>query len=444
MEIIQFKPLKRLCSVIVFTFLFMVGAYAQNSVWGKPMLGPVTPTTAQVWFGVNTNNAGNLKAYLVAADSVNKQKTVVKADSVTWYNVENSYSVKAFFSGLQPSTTYSLVLYAGNYYKGTTVTTSSAQTQPYNFQFLAGSCGLFGKGVLRLLSPKNYSNIYTSMANENASFMLWLGDNFYYQDKDFYKPKNMFKRQKYYRSKIPKLSAFLNTQPNYAIWDDHDYGPNNSDKTYTHKNKSLAVHKAFWPAVSYGQNQQGIYHTFTVSDVQFFMLDDRWYRSVEEGTMLGAEQFAWLKQALRNSTATFKIIAIGSQVLNNASHHECFATEFPDEKQALINFLTDNNITGVVFLTGDRHFASVNTQPRNNAYTLYDITSSALTSPMLKSFAKHDVASPNVIKESLFFKHNYGLFTVNGKIGNRVLNYVAKNIKGNVVYSLSLNENELK
>ncbi|GIW22754.1 MAG: hypothetical protein KatS3mg068_1761 [Candidatus Sericytochromatia bacterium] len=64
-----------------------------------------------------------------------------------------------------------------------------------------------------------------------------------------------------------------------------------------------------------------VFTKFEWSDVEFFLLDNRYYKSPNnrvtgEKTLLGKEQINWLIDSLVNSKATFKIIAMGVQVLN--------------------------------------------------------------------------------------------------------------------------------
>ena len=105
------------------------------------------------------------------------------------------------------------------------------------------------------------------------------------------------------------MSTFLNSKEQYAIWDDHDYGSNNSGADFKHKNSSLNVFQQFWPNPIHEQLN---YYTFQKEDVQFFMLDDRFYK--DDTLALGRQQLDWLIYHLRQSDATFKIIAIGNSL----------------------------------------------------------------------------------------------------------------------------------
>ena len=61
--------------------------------------------------------------------------------------------------------------------------------------------------------------------------MFWLGDNLYLQQPDLFDPASMASRYRRQRA-FPPLQSLLTATPHIAIWDDHDYGPNDSDASY--------------------------------------------------------------------------------------------------------------------------------------------------------------------------------------------------------------------
>ena len=132
----------------------------------------------------------------------------------------------------------------------------------------------------------------------------------------------MFTRNMNVRMGFPELREFLAALPQYATWDDHDYGWNDSDRKFPVKDSSIVIFKGFWPN-PYPEKQTfaGNYFTFKYYDTEFFMVDDRWYRDPPgdtTGEFLGKDQLAWLKEKLLASTATFKFIVVGSQVLDDS------------------------------------------------------------------------------------------------------------------------------
>jgi alkaline phosphatase D len=276
--------------------------------------------------------------------------------------------------------------------------------------------------------------------------MVWLGDNVYLRESDWNSRSGIFKRYSHTRA-FPQLQPLLASTSHYAIWDDHDFGPNNSNRSFWGRNNALDAHRLFWPNPSYGVGgKPGITTTFERLDVQFFLLDDRYYRVPEktvggEQSILGDHQVQWLFDALSSSTATFKIIAVGSQFLSTDSTKESFI-HVPAERQRIIDYITNNKISGVLFITGDVHGAELSKLDRPGTYPLYEFTSSSLTAGSNKNIAKQ----PNTLRVdgTAYGDHNYGLITVSGKQRQRTITLHLHNEKGERVWQRTLSELDLR
>jgi alkaline phosphatase D len=108
--------------------------------------------------------------------------------------------------------------------------------------------------------------------------MMWGGDNFYYREPDWNTRTGMIHRNTHSRS-IPEIQPLLGSVHHYAIWDDHDYGPNDADRSFWNKNMSLEMFKLFWANPNYIFENEACTGTFQWNDVQFFMVDNRWFRT---------------------------------------------------------------------------------------------------------------------------------------------------------------------
>ena len=64
--------------------------------------------------------------------------------------------------------------------------------------------------------------------------MMWLGDNMYLRTPDFLSNTGIRHRYRHARS-LPELQPLLGSVHHYAIWDDHDYGPNDADGSFVNK-----------------------------------------------------------------------------------------------------------------------------------------------------------------------------------------------------------------
>lgn len=159
--------------------------------------------------------------------------------------------------------------------------------------------------------------------------MLWLGDNIYLREPDWDSRTGFFHRYRQQRG-IPELAPLFASVHHYAIWDDHDFGPNDADSSYWMRETSEEMFKLHWGNPNYAK--EGIYGSFIWGDVQFFLLDNRTFRTANNNKMisprqiLGEKQFQWLVNSLAYSKATFKFIAMGGQFLNPNPIFENYAT----------------------------------------------------------------------------------------------------------------------
>jgi alkaline phosphatase D len=130
----------------------------------------------------------------------------------------------------------------------------------------------------------------------------------------------------------------------------------------------------------------------------------------------------WFKNALRqsqhNKNIKFRIIATGSQVLNPLSPKDCFR-HYPVEYNEMMDFLQEEKIDGVVFLTGDRHLSEINRVERRGTYTLHDITASPLTAGF-SNFNALEKNNPSRLL-SVENKQNYARINVMGQGQERKL-----------------------
>lgn len=290
------------------------------------------------------------------------------------------------------------------------------------------------------------TEIFTAIAQRRPDAMVWLGDNVYLREPDWGTRSGLMKRYTHTRAYAPSRTMFA-TVPNYAIWDDHDYGPNDSDRSWWMKQSALEVFKLFWPNPSYGvEGSEGVTTSVEIGDVQLFLLDDRWNRDANdrsdvERRILGEPQLRWLIDALSASRATFKIVAVGNQVLSDNTRREGFAKS-PQERDALIRAISANKIPGVVFVSGDVHFAELSKFDREGTYPLYELTTSPLSSGVNTSPVYR--ANTRRVEGTEFVGHNFGLISVEGMRGARTLTFRTVDATGKDVWQKAIREQDLR
>src|SRR5436190_8448610 len=319
----------RKISLLFALILISILPFAQPRVISGPMLGPVELRDAKVWVEVSPEVKTVSLQFYKKGITANSKTILYKGELGNEFN-----PIQFTIGGLDFNTSYEykILINGKPSDKGGEFTTKDLWKWPKDapdFSFLTGSCAYFNEPIYdRPGKPYGLdSSIFESMAKEKAAFMLWLGDNWYTREVDFYSEWGLWYRAQHDRAQAV-LQNFLKVMPHFSTWDDHDYGPNDIGKNYILKDVSGDVFMKYFCNPSYGENGQGIYTMTSWSDVDVFITDDRWFRSADlmndsvngkpnpDKRMLGVQQMEWLKNSLLYSTATFKIIAIGTQVLN--------------------------------------------------------------------------------------------------------------------------------
>ena len=417
--------MKYIYSFFIFISIHITAYSQQSKLISGPMQGHTTTNTVKIWLMVKKTNTVNV--VLTDQNSPQNKKTIcLSTDTLKSY--QQQFPIVVEFNNLFPDTEYELTLLLDKTIINKKIKFKTLKEIPIaDFSFLTGSCALQLLPVFKPFIHAGSDRIFKNMQSVPADFMIWIGDNAYYRKRDFIKSdyasaNGMWWRQTKTR-KIKRLNDFLTAYPQYAIWDDHDYGSYDSDGSFPLKDTSLFIYKSFWANPSYAlPDVKGVFTTFRRYDAEFILLDDRYYRTapnIQNGTMLGKKQLNWLFETLKKSDATFKFIVLGSQMLNPYSQHECY-DQFPEEKKEIFDFIETNNIKGIIFITGDMHYSDLQKLERKNTYPIYDFTCSPLSS-FLHTPLPQEIANKARIPKTLEYQHhNFGKISVTGSIGNRV------------------------
>jgi alkaline phosphatase D len=157
-------------------------------------------------------------------------------------------------------------------------------------------------------------------------------------------------------------SAIAGSFPFVHIWDDHDYGDSDGDRTFKYRSLAMRAFKDDFPTYPLSSPSQGFWQRFRYAQAEVFVLDLRSARDPDKWTdngkksMLGATQKAWLLDGLRTSTATWKFI-VSSSVWNPHSKQVDSWALYKHEQDEIVDFIRTNSITGVIFMSGDIHSA---------------------------------------------------------------------------------------
>ena len=258
--------------------------------------------------------------------------------------------------------------------------------------------------------PPEAMRIYDSIAAVKPDVMLWTGDYLYYREADWDSAWGLQERWRHDRS-IRQIQNLLRTGHHFAIWDDHDYGPNDANASFPWKGETLKLFKRYFANPTWGLPETpGVFSNFTFNDAELFLTDNRYYRDSDwlesgEKAMLGAAQMRWLKNALLASVSPVKLVVVGSQVTNKLNRRESW-DKFPRERDEFMKFLVDHKINGVVLLTGDRHFTEMLRTERAGTYPLYELSCSPLTSGISPD-AKTEHVNPQIVDGTFVAERNF-------------------------------------
>lgn len=423
-----------------------------------PMLADVTHRGATVWVQTETPEAA-VEVVLASGARGRVEAAHDGTASVELFGLEpgTTYAYSVSVDGVAVQTDYPLEL--------TTQPLWQWRTDPPTFSIAIGSCfydndprydrpDRWFADTLSFENPYGGSTeIFRAIDAKQPDAMIWLGDNMYLREVDWWSPAGI--NYRYARAReTPDLQPLLASAAHYATWDDHDYGPNDSDRSYVHKDAALGTFQRFWPNPTYGMpGVPGVFTQFQWGDAEFFLLDDRYHRApndapAHERAYFGEEQMQWLLDALTASNAPFKVIANGGQILNPVEIFETYAAVAPAERAHFLTQIRQRQIDGVVFLSGDRHHSELIRIERPGTYPLYEYTSSPLTAGASTYPTREDspeYQNPVRVDGTLIAgERNFGTLTFSGPRDDRTLTMSAFDASGATLWEHTVRASDLR
>jgi len=340
-------------------------------------------------------------------------------------SASSDYTSHVLLSGLKPDTVYQYLvecIASGVVSKSGIMTfhTAPMSTEPTPVSFVwAGDLAGQGWGRSPNVTVTSAFNgqvlnegyvMFEVMRQHKPDFLIFQGD-FIYADNKIFPTVNLpaalgggvwvnnptkefvavtledFRSNYKYNFGDSKLQAFLQEVPVYPQWDDHEVVnnwypgqvlyqprfanyPNNTSVDMMAANARQAFFE-YWPIMGdkiYRSQRHG-------KHLEIFFLDQRTYRNANgynnetfKTSMLGAEQLMWLKNGLKTSTATWKIVSAddpltiitggpGDYDTWVQGNNQVLGREF--EVAEILDFIKTEEIKGVTFITSDVHFAAV-------------------------------------------------------------------------------------
>jgi alkaline phosphatase D len=109
------------------------------------------------------------------------------------------------------------------------------------------------------------------------------------------------------------------------------------------------------------------------------MTDNRYFRTGEEGSFLGDQQMEWLKEQLLDCKGPFILMSCGTMWSDYVSAgKDSWGVNDPGGREEIFNLIEENNIPGVLLISGDRHGARGFTIPRESGFKFYEFEAASL------------------------------------------------------------------
>jgi alkaline phosphatase D len=298
---------------------------------------------------------------------------------------------------------------------------------------------------------------------QQPDIFIYLGDNLY---SDTYSMDTLRKNYAVLAAK-PEFQKLKTAMPVYAVWDDHDYGWNDSGRHYPFKEESKEIFLAFFG--EQGDHtiraHPGIYHVAYFGErgrrVQIIFPDLRTFRdkllpyngnragdsrfnyeldyspyTTGDSVLVGEEQWKWIEAQLKEP-ADVRIIASSTQFGITHNGYEAWAN-FPHEQKRMLDVIRKSKANGVVFISGDVHYAEISKLTGEGMYPVYDVTSSGITSTW-------GFATPNDNRvDGPVMENNFGLIKINWELADPEIIMQVHDVSGQVRIDRTVKLSELK
>lgn len=309
-----------------------------------PILGHVDHSTAMIWY--RPESAGEYKATLTHPETGAVQSATAKSSP------DNDLCLSWRFVGLQADSNYTYeITHQGRPVANADnqqIKTAPKVDQPARTTLAMGSCA----------SSTEFFDVWLQIAKNNIDGLMLLGDTPYIDSTRLEVNRS---RHRQFLS-IPTLAELGASTPVWGTWDDHDFGGNDTDGKVGNKETLRRVFREYRTQTEYGDGEHGVYTRFRRGPIEVFMIDPRYFSQTEPSpvdpdkpTCLGKTQWQWLQDGLRKSTAPFKVLATGMIWDDKKNSEKDDWGTYSHEREALFDFIGENQIRGVVLVGGDIH-----------------------------------------------------------------------------------------
>ncbi|MCC6735452.1 MAG: hypothetical protein IT534_04920 [Bauldia sp.] len=251
--------------------------------------------------------------------------------------------------------------------------------------------------------------MWEALAHEVPDFVILLGDACYADRRNPARDEAGMARR--YVDTRRGLAWFRMERlvPTLAVWDDHDLGGDNGDRTFVHLPFARRLFDAFWGTAPNAAWRRGlgVGSRFEGFGQRFYLMDDRSFRDptgTAGGRQWGADQMDWLFEEIGRDTRPAWVMN-GGQYFGSQALRESMEDDQPAEMADLLARLS-RVAAPAAFVSGDVHFSAIAAiGPERLGYPTFEFTSSSI----------HSTVNPGPIGRGKLVaerRHNFMTFDV--------------------------------
>lgn len=346
-------------SYIILSFIVLLyGLYiarvtaSEDFIW----IGAVTDTS----FTVHVDVAKHISSVVLSTTSdftnIVAQFEADDVESVVGDSVIYGRLRKFGFTNLNPSTLYYVGLWDSTtnfVYSITSVRTFPTLNQSTDIVFAFASCLYFRAWSDSFTDIKRVYEEHASQHPNVPFFMIHTGDLVYSDitanDTSLYEES--------IRSVVThsQINPVFRAMPVVYMYDDHDYGADNSDFSSPSRGAALSNYRTMIPNYPLASSNAS-YFAFTVGRIRIIVTDLLSNAGKHPSSILGLEQRQWFLNQLSNATLYDLVIWVSTKPwIGRSGPGRGGWYEYPEERILISNHLAENNVDNLVFISGDAH-----------------------------------------------------------------------------------------
>ncbi|MCB0357226.1 MAG: alkaline phosphatase family protein [Bdellovibrionales bacterium] len=353
-----------------------------KSAAGIPILqGATCPTSTQL----SILGVRDRPYFFEVIDLYNSQTIKISEQLIYKKNYSDWLNYHLVIEDLQLDREYQLNVYTE--IDGQIVDTRKFKTlnlEQAQLNWVFGSC---------MFEGRHQKSIWDSLYAQKPDFIIFLGDTVYI-DRKWGGSAEVSEERIWGRHIQARLVLDIYYWPELipviATWDDHDFGLNDANRTFSFKEESREIFDIFFPCYEndFYTRGPGVAKKISTFGQEFYLLDNRTFRSENLSSSeeyFGEKQLQWLEESIDRKKLTW--LMQGSQWTTPYDKTENFQRTHNRAYLHTFNRLKSLNAK-FVLCSGDVHFSEICRIPDNLlGYESMELTSSSIHSRSVPGYS---------------------------------------------------------